>query len=170
MVKGITAGLLPDRRFSGRVAKGICRDRSGQMRCALILKIVPLVAVLLLASVDAALACLASHETIHNRELALIYTGLKKVALRPDDLAEVKKLEAQAERLHKGGKFEQAQKARHEALVKIGYRYEPATPSAGAPPPQGQGASRGGGATGPSKQAASKGCGGDGGRWVAPVS
>jgi hypothetical protein len=140
------------------------------MRCALILKIVPLVAVLLLASVDAALACLASHETIHNRELALIYTGLKKVTLRPDDLAEVKKLEAQAERLHKGGKFEQAQKARHEALVKIGYRYEPATPSAGAPPPQGQGTSRERGATGPSKQAASKGCGGDGGRWVAPVS
>src|SRR5436190_22810748 len=112
------------------------------MGCAVILKIVLLVAVLLLAGVDVASACLASHETIHNRELALIYTGLKKVTLRPDDLAGVKKLEAQAERLHKGGKFEQAQKARHEALVKIGYRYEPTTPSAGAPPPQGQGTSR----------------------------
>src|SRR5882757_6502105 len=116
------------------------------MGCAVILKTVPLVVLLLLASVDVASACLASHETIHNRELALIYTGLKKVTLKPDDLAEVKKLQAQAERLHNGGKFEQAQKARHEALVKIGYRYEPATPSADAPPPRDQGALRGGGA------------------------
>ena len=137
------------------------------------LKIISLVAAMLLAGVDTASACLASPETVHNRELALIHTGLKKVTLKPDHLASVKKLQAQAERLHRARKFEQAQKARHAALIKIGYRYEPAKPSVSPPLLQGQGVPRGGANTGaiaPPKQAATKGCGGDGGTWIAPSS
>lgn len=132
-----------------------------------------LFAAMLFAGADAVSACLASPETTHNREIALIYTGLKKVTLKPDDLATVKKLEAQANKLHRAGKFEQALKARHAALTKIGYRYEPAKPSVSPPLPQGQGLPSRGANTGvlaPPKYATTKGCGGDGGTWVAPSS
>ena len=139
----------------------------------MVLKI-SLAAAMLLAGVNAASACLASPETTHNRELALIYSGLKKVTLKPDDLAAVKKLEAQAERRHRARNFEQAQKARHAALIRIGYRYEPAKPSVDPPPPQGaQGVPPGGAKTGglaPPNLPTSRGCGGDGGTWVAPSS
>jgi hypothetical protein len=117
---------------------------------------------MLLAGVDAASACLTSPETIHNREIALIYTGLKKVTLMADDLATVKKLEAQAERLHRARKFEEAKNARRAALIKIGYRYEP--PKA---IPPGDARAK---AAASEKQMATKGCGGDGGTWVAPNS
>jgi hypothetical protein len=117
---------------------------------------------MLVAGAQAASACLAGPETLHNREMALIYTALKKVTLEPDDLATVKKLEAQAGRLHRAGKFEQAKDARHAALIKIGYRYEP--PKA---IPPGDTSTK---AVVPQKQTAARGCGGDGGTWVAPNS
>ena len=116
---------------------------------------------LLLVSVHAASACLASPETVHNREIALIYTGLQKVTLKPDDLAAVKKLEAQAGRLHRARKFEQAKDARHAALTKMGYRYEPHKDL-----PPGAADTK---AVAPQKQMAASGCGG-GGSWVAPNS
>jgi hypothetical protein len=123
---------------------------------------IALTCAMLLAGVHAASGCLAGPETLHNQEIALIYTALKKVTLGPDDLATVKKLEAQAERLHRAGKFEQAKNARHAALIKIGYRYEP--PKA---IPLGDANAK---AIMPQKQTAMKGCGGDGGAWVAPNS
>ena len=136
----------------------------------MVLKI-SLLAAMLLAGVDAASACLASPETIHNRERALIYTGLKKVTLEPKDLAAVKKLEAQAESLHRAQKFEQAKKARHAALIKIGYRYEPAKPNVDQPLPQGVAPGGAGTRTlAPPNLPTPKGCGGDGGTWVAPSS
>ena len=116
---------------------------------------------MLLTGAHSASACLASPETLHNREIALIYTALKTVALAPDDLATVKKLEAQAERLHRARKFEQAKSARHAALVKIGYRYEPAAAQPGDAATK---------TVAPQKQMAAKGCGGDGGTWIAPKS
>ena len=123
---------------------------------------IALASAMLLAGVHAASACLASPETVHNREIALIYTALKKVTLKADELAAVKKLEAHAGRLHRAGKFEQAMNARHAALLKIGYRYEP--PKAVAP---GDANTK---AVVPQKQMATRGCGGDGGTWVAPNS
>jgi hypothetical protein len=129
---------------------------------AVLLKIALAVA-LLLAAGDAASACVASPETIHNREIALIYTGLKKAAFNADDLAMVTKLEAQAERLHRARKFEQAQEARHAALIKIGYRQEP-TPESAAPPQSGPLV-----ALNPATIASAKGCGG-GVKWIAPNS
>ena len=121
---------------------------------------IALAGAMLFAGAHAASACLVSPETVHNREIALIYTALKKVTLKADDLATVKKLEAQAERLHRAHKFEQAKNARHAALIKIGYRYEP--PKA---VPPGEASTK---AAAPEKQTATKGCGGDGGTWVAP--
>ena len=123
---------------------------------------IALAGAMLLVGAHAASACLASPETVHNREIALIYTGLKKVTLKPTDLATVKKLEAQAGRLHRAGKFEEAKNARHAALIKIGYRYEPPKPL-----PPGDASTK---AAAPEKQSATKGCGGDGGTWVAPSS
>jgi len=86
---------------------------------------IALAGAMLFAGAHAASACLVSPETVHNREIALIYTALKKVTLKADDLATVRKLEAQADRLHRAHKFEEAKNARHAALIKIGYRYEP---------------------------------------------
>jgi hypothetical protein len=123
---------------------------------------IALACAMLVAGAQAASACLAGPETLHNREIALIYTALKKASLKPDDLATVKKLEAQAGRLHRERKFEQAKDARHAALIKIGYRYEPAK----AIPP-GDTSTK---AIVPQKQTATRGCGGDGGTWVAPSS
>ena len=128
---------------------------------AVLLKVALAVALLLAA--DTASACVASPETIHNREIALIYTGLKKVALKAVDLAMVKKVEAQAERLHRTRKFEQAQEARHAALIKIGYRQGP-TPESAAPPQSGPLV-----APNPATIASAKGCGG-GVKWIAPNS
>ena len=124
---------------------------------------IALAVAMLLTTIGAVSACLASPETIHNREIALIYNALKKTVLTPDDLAMVKKLEAQAERLHRVGKFEQAQKARHTALTTIGYRYQPAPVSAASPQGEPTGVQK------PGTVASGKGCGGSG-EWVAPNS
>ena len=139
----------------------------------MVVKIISLVAVLL-GGANAASACISGPEATHNRELALIYTTLKKVTLTPDDLAAVKRLQAQAEQQHRARKFEQAQKSRSAALTKIGFRYEPAKPSVSPPLPPGQAVPPHANAapfppakSTSAKQSTTRGCG-DGGAWVLP--
>ena len=139
----------------------------------MVVKITSLVAALL-AGLNAASACISGPEATHNRELALIYTTLKTVTLKPDDLAAVKMQQAQAEKQHRARNFEQAQKSRSAALTKIGFRYEPAKPSVSPPLPPGQAVPPHANAapfppakSTSAKQSTTRGCG-DGGAWVLP--
>jgi hypothetical protein len=128
------------------------------------IRTISLVALICALASSPAVACAEPPWELHDREIALIDAGMKNSKLAMATLADAKKLRDSAELLHMAGKYVQALKDRHAALIRIGYRYEGASDPAKAPRPQGP-------ADTESVEAgaivAPTGCS-DGGRWVAP--
>ena len=129
-----------------------------------------LAASLLGASALPGLACVTIPETQRNREIALIYTGLKNPRLATADRAQAIGQRDRAQALFARRKFDAAEKERHAALIRIGYKFEPdpdVVDEPGGRPPRGT-ATGPIGKPGPLPRSEAKGCGSGGGRWIAP--
>jgi hypothetical protein len=100
----------------------------------LMVRIISLVAFIWASASSPVLACIESPEVVHDREIALLDAGIKNSKLAAAWLVTARKLRDSAEVLYKAGKYVQALRDRHAALIRIGYRYQEASgPAAKAP-------------------------------------